>query len=120
MERMRWMCLLLIYGYVNEDIVQVVNEAHEFMLRNENEKVRQIDNARPAGEKLGVRHKTSEAKKPRDEANKLFRDAKRIYREWEHGFQQRHGIELQQYFKIETIVMYTNLKSASMFTCTLC
>ena len=103
LERLRWMCLLLIYGYVNDDIVQVVNEAHEFMLKNQSEKVRQKNNPRPEGEFLGVRHKTSDCKKMRDDAKKLFREAKRIRSEWDRGSQRRRGTDMHKYFRLKQV-----------------
>ena len=103
LERLRWMCLLVIYGYANDGIITVVNEAHEFMLANLGEKVRQKGNPRPEGERLGVRHKVSSPKLLRDEAKKLFRQARNIYDEWDRESQRRRGTDLQQYFVVKRV-----------------
>jgi hypothetical protein len=61
---LRWLALLIIFGFVDEDLVQCMNEVHTQKLKAHDGRQRK---ARPE-DKLGTRHVTSEPKKQREAA----------------------------------------------------
>jgi hypothetical protein len=61
---LRWLALIIIFGFVDEDLVQCMNEVHTQKLKAHGGQQRK---ARPE-DKLGTRHVTSEPKKQREAA----------------------------------------------------
>ena len=87
---MRWMCIVLIYGYINDELVDCMNEMSQFLMDNQGEKVRLVDRPRPPGH-LGVRHHESPAKILRGEAKLAVKAVGKLEDAWWRGAQRLHG-----------------------------